>query len=319
MKTYNKKLADAFSEIADLMGILGEGFFRVRAYREAARVLTEETEPITKKNTDEKEFLAIPRIGKALAAKMMELIETGKMRLLDELRIQVPKSVRALLKIPGLGPGRIGKIFLLAGITTKRQLIKAAKNNELINLPGFGQKSIDKIMMAIVMDQQKKKRHNRKEVEPIAKKLTALLKKIKGVRSAEPAGSYRRGNKTVGDLDVLVVGPKSAAAATEKLITRTYLNLTMLASGETKISFIILPQNLQVDVRFVPKESYGAALLYFTGSKNYNIMMRKAAIEKGYLLNEYGLFKDGEYVAGETEADVFKKLGLKTIAPKMRK
>ena len=319
MKTYNKDFYKLFNEIADLMGILGEGFFRIRAYREAARVLKEEADPITKNNANKKEFLTIHRIGNALAEKMMEYIKTGKIRFLEELRVQVPKSVVAMLKIPGLGSGRIGKLFFLADIKSKRELVKAAKNGELIALPGFGQKTIDKILQAIKLDQQKKKRHNRKDVEPIAKKLTPILRKIKGVKAVEIAGSYRRGAKTVGDLDILVVGTRHSASSAKKPIFKSFPDHTVLASGETKIAFMIFRQNLQVDIRFVPEESYGAALLYFTGSKDYNIMMRKVAIEKGYLLNEYGLFNEGEYIAGRTEEEVYRKLNLPIIPPAQRK
>ncbi|MCK5604062.1 hypothetical protein KAR91_19400 [Candidatus Pacearchaeota archaeon] len=319
MKKYNNDFYKLFNEIADLMGILGEGFFRVRAYREAARVLKEEADPITKQNANEAEFLQINRIGKALAQKMMEYIETGKMRFLEDLRLEIPKTVRAMLKIPGLGPGRIGKLFLLASITSKKELVKAAKNEELLALPGFGQKTIDKILEAIEADRQKKKKHKRSEVEPIAKKIINLLKKIKGVKKAEAAGSFRRQAKAVGDLDVLIVGSKRLVINAEKQILKTFPNLTILGRGETKFSFVIKKNDLQIDIRFVPEESYGAALLYFTGSKVFNIKMRQHAIKKGFLLNEYGLFKDGEYVAGKTEKEVCRKLGIKWVDPEKRR
>ena len=125
------------------------------------------------------------------------------------------------------------------------------------------------------------------------------------------AGSYRREFKTVGDLDILVVGARDLVSKAKQQITKLFPSITILASGESKMAFVIFPQNLQIDIRFVPEESYGAALLYFTGNKDYNVMMRKVAINKGYLLNEYGLFKNGEYIAGRTEKDVYKKLEIK--------
>lgn len=317
MKRYNKKIYTAFNEIADLMGIMGEGFFRVRAYREAGRVIMEEADTITEKTT-KKELLEISRIGQALADKILELIKTGNIKFLDKLREEIPKSVRNLLKIPGLGPGRIGKLYFLADIKTKAQLIRAAKNDELISLPGFGQKTIDNILNAIASSQQKKKRHKRKELEPTAKKITTLLKKIEGVKRVEIAGSYRRQKATVGDLDILVSGKVDLKKA-EKKVLRPYPKHALLGSGTTKISFVIFPDNLQIDIRFVPNESWGAALLYFTGSKDYNVMMRRVAIEKELLLNEYGLFKDGEYIAGKTEKEVCKKLNLPYLEPKDRK
>ncbi|MBN2087948.1 hypothetical protein JW758_06410 [Candidatus Peregrinibacteria bacterium] len=319
MKTYNKDLYKLFNEIADLMGIMGEGFFRTRAYREGARVIMEEAEPITKKNASEQEFLKLPRIGGALSNKMMEYIKTDKIKFLEELRKEVPKSVRDMLKIPGIGPGRVRKLYFMSGINSKRELIKMAKTGELESLPGFGKKTIDKIILAIETDQQKKKKHKRSEVEPIAKKLINAIKKIKGVKKAEIAGSFRREAKLLGDLDMLVVGPKSVTKKTESVIKKIFPEHTMLASGDTKVSLIIAPEKLQIDVRFVPEESYGAALLYFTGSKEHNVMMRRVAIANGYLLNEYGLFKDGEYVAGESEKEIYDKLGIKYIKPKNRK
>jgi len=318
MKTYNEDFYKLLTEIADLLAITGAGFFQVRAYREAARVIMEEADPITKKNASIEAFKELPRIGDAIAQKMMSYIKTGKIKALEELRKEVPKGVRELLKIPNLGPGRIGKLYFMAGVSNKRELIKYAKSGEMINLPGFGEKSVEKILQALASNQQKKKRHTRKDVEPVAKKLLSILKKMKLVHSVEVAGSYRRGAVTVGDLDILVTGDLDNAKA-EKAIRKVYPDITILGSGETKISFVIFPNNLQIDIRFLPKESYGAALLYFTGSKDFNVKMRKKAIEMGYLLNEYALFKDGEYYKGATEQAVFKALNMKYVEPKKRK
>ena len=318
MKTYNKKLYEVLNEIADLLAITGAGFFQVRAYREAGRVIMEEGGPITSKNASIQSFKALPRVGDAIAKKMMDYIKTGKIKALEELRKEVPKGVRDMLKIPNLGPGRIGKLYFMAGVHNKRELIKYAKSGEMVNLPGFGEKTVEKILEAIASDQQKKKRHERKEVELIAKKITAILKKMKAVKSAEPAGSFRRQAATVGDLDILVTGDLDNTK-TLKAVEKEFGKVTILGSGETKISFVIFPQNLQVDIRVLPEESYGAAMLYFTGSKDFNVKMRKTAIEMGYLLNEYGLFKAGEYIAGETEKEVFEKLEMKPVLPKNRK
>ena len=318
MKTYNEDFYRLFNEIADLMAITGAGFFQVRAYREAARVLMEEADPITKKNASVKAFKELPRIGNAIADKMMSYIKTGKIKTLEELRKEVPKGVRELLKIPNLGPGRIGKLYFMAGVSNKRELIKYAKSGEMINLPGFGEKSVEKILQALASNQQKKKRHARKDVEQVAKKLLSIFKKMKSVHSAEVAGSYRRGAPTVGDLDILVTGDLDNAKF-EKTVRKVFPDIAILGSGETKISFVIFPNNLQIDIRFLPKESYGAALLYFTGSKDFNVMMRKKAIELGYLLNEYALFKDGEYFKGATEKEVFKALNMKYVEPAKRK
>lgn len=318
MKSYNEELSSAFYEIGDLMSLLNENGFKIRAYYEAARRLKEDFRPITKKDS-KASLMEIPRVGDALAEKMLEYMKKGKISYLERLRRQIPKAVRDLLKIPHLGPNRVRDLYINLGIKSKKDLLKHAKNGKIIELPGFGDKLVSQILNAIEKGQEKKKRHERTTVEPIAKKLINLLKKIKGVQKVEVAGSYRRGAKTVGDLDLLVVGARNLAPKTEKQITKTFKNLTLLASGETKVAFVLFPQNLQVDIRFVPKESYGAALLYFTGNKDFNIKMRKVAIEKGYLLNEYGLFDAGEYVAGKTEEEVCKKLDFKLPPPKQRK
>lgn len=318
MQTYNEDFYRLFNEIADLMSILGENSFKIRAYRAGALRLKEEVSPITKKTASQEELMKIPGIGIALAEKMMQYIKTGKIKYLEELRKAIPKPVREMLEIPHLGPNRVRDIYLKLGIKTKKDLVKAAKNGDIEALPGFGKKLVASILDAIEKGQEKKKRHERKEVAPIAKKIFAILKKMKGVKAAEIAGSFRREAPTVGDLDILVTGTLDNDA-TLKALQKEFGELSILGNGETKISFVIFPNNLQVDIRFLPAESYGAALLYFTGSKDFNVMMRKKAIEKGYLLNEYALFENGEYIAGKTEQDVFDKLDMEFVAPKNRK
>ena len=300
------------------MSILNENSFKIRAYREAARRLKEDFRPITKKDTDKKKLMEIPRIGEALADKIIQYVKTGKINYLERLRRQIPKPVRDLLKIPHLGPNRVRDLYINLGVKSKADLKKYAKTGKIAEIPGFGDKLVEQIMQAIETGQKKKKRHDRKEIKPIAKKLVSILKRIKGVKKVDIAGSYRRKLSTVGDLDILVCGAPVAGIA-EKRIFKAFSNTTSLASGETKIAFVIFPQNLQVDIRFVPEESYGAALLYFTGSKDFNVNMRKTAIEKGYLLNEYGLFESGEYIAGKTEEEVFTKLDMPVVSPEQRK
>ncbi len=318
MKNTNNEISQCFNEIADLMAILNENSFKIRAYREAARRLKEEFEPITKK-TGKKELMKMPGIGDTLADKIIQYLKNGKIRYLEQLRKKIPKPVRDLLKVPHLGPNRVRDLYLNLDIQSKDDLKKYAKSGEIAKLNGFGDKLVKQILGALETGQKKKKRHERSEVKPIADKLVRLLEKIKGVKKAAVAGSYRRKARTVGDLDILVVGSKKAAEKAVEQVEKSFKDLTFLAKGETKVAFVIFPENLQVDIRLVPQESYGAALLYFTGNKDYNVMMRKAAIEKGYLLNEYGLFKDGEYIAGRTEKEVFEKLGMKYAKPEMRK
>lgn len=318
MKSYNEDFYILFNEIADLMAILNENSFKIRAYRSAARTLKEDIHPITKKDASEEAFKKLPGIGEAIAEKMMQYIETGKIKWLEELRKAVPKPVREMLDIPHLGPNRVRDIYINLGIQSKKDLVKAAKDGRIVALPGFGDKLVESILEAIEKGQEKKKRHERKEVKAVAKKIMDILTRMKSVKATEVAGSYRREAPTVGDLDILVTGNLDNEK-TEKAIREAFPDITILGNGETKISFVIFPNNLQVDIRFLPAESYGAALLYFTGSKDFNVMMRKKAIELGYLLNEYGLFKAGEQVAGKTEQEVFDKLGMKFVEPKNRK
>jgi len=318
MKTYNEDFYRLFHEIADLMAILSENSFKIRAYREAARRIKEELHPIKKAGASEEEFMKQPGIGEAIAKKMMEYIETGEIAYLEKLRKQVPKPVRELLNLPHLGPIRVRDLYIQLGVKSKKDLIKAAKNGDIEKLPGFGSTLVESILEAIQKGQEKKKRHERSEVELVAKKLIGILKAMKTVKGAEVAGSYRRQTPTVGDLDILVTGDLNNDRLL-KAVQKEFGEITVLGSGETKISFVIFPNNLQVDIRFLPKESYGAALLYFTGSKDFNVKMRKKAIQLGYLLNEYALFKDGEYYKGATEEEVFETLGMKYVEPRKRK
>jgi DNA polymerase (family X) len=318
MKSYNDDIYRLFNEIADLLSLLDENSFKIRAYRVVARRLKEDYRPITKKDAKEEVLRQIPGVGPALAEKMIQYIKEGKIDILEKLHRQIPQAVRDMLGIPHLGPKRVRQLFIDLGIKSKEDLIKQAKSGAIADLPGFGEKLVQSILGAMESGQEKKRRHERKDIEPIAKKLIKILKSTKGVIKVEIAGSYRRKNETVGDLDILVLGEKSAAEA-EKNLFKAFQDTTMLANGETKISFMIFPENLQVDIRFVPPDSYGAALLYFTGSKDFNVMMRKVAIGKGYLLNEYGLFENGEYIAGKTEKEVFQRLDLPVVPPKKRK
>lgn len=316
MKSYNEAFENHFNEIADLMSILGENNFKIRAYRDVARKMKEEIDPIYKDIT-KKELKKTPGVGDALADKMIEFIETGKMNYLEKLRNQIPQAVRDLLKIPHLGPNRVRDLYLKLAIKSKEDLLKKAKEGQIAELDGFGDKLVQQILTAIETGQEKKKRHNRNEVIPVVEKIMEILKEFKTVTHAEVAGSYRRQAETIGDIDILVGGTIDKIQF-KSSIQKTFAEITFLADGETKMAFVVFPENLQVDIRFVADESYGSALLYFTGSKDFNVKMRKIAIEKGCLLNEYGLHKDGEKIAGKTEEEVFKALDMEFTEPNYR-
>ncbi len=317
MKSYNETFEKQFNEIADLMSILGENAFKIRAYKDIARKMREEINPIQKKGATKAKFKKIPGVGEALASKMMEYLETGKMQYLEKLRSKIPKAVRDLLNVPHLGPNRVRDLYLKLGIKSKADLKKKAESGAIAELDGFGDKLVGQILNALATGQEKKKRHKREDIKPVVKKIITLLKSIKGVKQVEVAGSYRRQYPTVGDIDILVSG-KSITREAEEVIKEEFKELTIIASGDTKVAFVIFPENLQVDIRFVQEESYGSALLYFTGSKDFNVKMRRIAIDQKCLLNEYGLFKDGEYIAGKTEEEVFEALNFPNTKPEKR-
>lgn len=316
-RLYNDEFYHLFNEIADLLELLNENGFKIRAYRTAAQRL-KEVAPITQEKATLAVFKKIPGVGEAIAEKMMQYIQTGQVDYLEDLRGRVPKGVRELLRVPHLGPKRVRQLHLNLGIQSPEDFAAAARRGEIDPLPGFGPRLIEQILSAIGSGRLKKKRHLRPVVEPYAKTLLALLQKIPGVQRAHVAGSFRRGLPEVGDLDFVVLGQGLAVQA-EQVILAAFPDALWLGSGPTKLSFVVVPEQLQVDLRFVPEESYGAALLYFTGNKEFNIMMRKKAIQRDMLLNEYGLFtKDGEYIAGRTEEEVFKALAMKYQSPEKR-
>ena len=315
MPVVNATIAAIFDEIADLLDIQGANPFRVRAYRNAARTIGELGTDIKILMERGTALTDIPGIGEDLSNKIAEIVETGKCRFLERLRKEVPPAVTELLRIPGLGPKRVKILWHDLEIQTLEQLLRAAKEGRIRELHGFGEKTEERILEAAQAHLTEARRFKLSVAAQHAEGLTAYLSKVRGVRKVETAGSLRRMRETVGDLDLLV-----AADAGSPVMERfaSYEEVKeVLASGPTR-GTVILKAGIQVDVRVIPQESYGAALQYFTGSKAHNIALRRIAQDKGYKLNEYGVFKGERRVAGETEESVYKALGLRWIPPELR-
>jgi DNA polymerase (family X) len=312
----NEAIANVLSQVADLLEIEGASTFRVRAYRGAARTVGALASPagsLPEKGTGSLEEL--PGIGKDLAGKIRELAETGELALLHELKERTPESLIHLLELPGLGPKRAKAIYEGLGIDTIDELEKAAREGRLRALKGVGPKLEAQILEGILARAARGKRillaQAEAEIEPIVRR----LREAPGVSRIEVAGSYRRRRDNVGDVDILVAADVSSGIG--KLLIADGATEKVLADGETKTS-VVLKSGLQVDLRVVPAESFGAALHYFTGSKAHNIAIRTLGVRKKLKINEYGVFQDSTRLSGEREEDVFASVGLAFVPPELR-
>jgi len=312
---HNEEIAAVFEEMADLLSIQAENAFRVRAYRRAAQVLRSLPQELAQMGGVEA-FDALPGIGADLAAKIEELLRTGQLAALERLRKQVPKGVRELLSVPGLGPVRVRALFSGLKVRGIEDLRRAIQADRLRQLRGFGPRLQQRLAQAVAARQEiAPARMPYVEATPFAAALKPYLQSLPGVLRVEIAGSYRRGRDTVGDLDVLVCAEPSSRPITA---LKQYGELhTLTASGSTKASGL-LRNGLQIDVRVLPPQSFGAALHYFTGSREHSIHLRRRAQELGFKLNEYGLFHGSRRVAGATEEELFAALGLTYIPPELR-
>lgn len=312
----NIEVALIFEEIADLLELEEESPFRIRAYRNAARVITELSESIVAIASDEERKLEdLPGIGKDLAGKIRIIIETGDLPLRQELAKKVPPGIRDMLKIPGLGPKRLRLLNKKANIQSLEDLQTAIREQRLRDIRGFGSKTEANLEKAIQFLTETSSRCALCEAKVYADALVRYLKSAKGVGQVCVAGSFRRRKETVGDLDILVTcrNPVALMDHFEKYQGR----LEIVGRGPTKMT-IRLGNKLQVDIRVVPDECYGAALLYFTGSKQHNIVLRRIAQAKGLKLSEYGLFRGKRVIASRTEEDIYSALKLSWIPPELR-
>jgi DNA polymerase (family 10) len=315
MPVHNNDIADVFDEIADFLEIEGENPFRIRAYRNAAgtvRGLGDELKDMVADNADLTELAGI---GKELAAKIREILETGTAKALSKLQARIPGTVLEILRLPNLGPKRVRVLYRDLKIETLQQLSQAARKGHIRALDGFGEKIENAILEAIEAQAQKEKRFKIAEAKPYVDSLIEYLQKVPGVKDVVAAGSYRRSRETVGDLDILVAARKGSPVMDRFLEYDEVKNV--LSRGATRSS-IVLRCGLQVDVRRVERASFGAALQYFTGSKSHNIAIRRLGQQRGLKINEYGVFRFEKRVAGKTEASVYRMVDLAYIPPELR-
>ncbi len=308
----NQEIADIFYQIADMLEILDVPF-KPQAYRRAAMVLESLPEDVEKiyKSKGVKGIEEIPGIGKNLSKKIIEYVETGKIKKLEELKKKVPGDLVKIMNIKGIGPKKVKAIYNTLKITTVEEFKKACIEHKIRRLKGFGEKT-EKLILEGLKNLEER-RFLLGITLPMSKSIIELLKPY--VNKIEVAGSIRRRKETNGDIDILATStnPKKAMDIFVKMndVER------ILAHGETKSS-VILKNGIQVDLRIVKDDEFGSALQYFTGSKSHNIRLREIAIKKGMKLNEYGLFKGEKKIAGNSEKEVYKKLGLQFVPPEMR-
>jgi DNA polymerase (family 10) len=319
----NKAIANIFYETADLMEINGDDSFRIRSYRRAAEAIEGLPEQVSSLVDEPKRLLEIPGIGKGMVANIQELCRSRKLVVHQELLQKYRPTMLELLKIQGLGPKTIALLWSAFQVSDVSGVERLAREGKLRELPRLSEKSEQKILKAIENYRRITGRFLLDEADRTAEKLTEHLKHIKGIEKITPAGSLRRGRETVGDLDMLITGPCCVDDQQRSDLIEEILRfpgiMEVLAKGDNKVSFK-LRSGMQVDVRTLPPESYGAAMQYFTGSKNHNVTLRQRALKMGYSLSEYGLFRldNDKRVAGATEEEIYDTLKLDTIPPELR-
>ena len=315
MPVHNADIAAIFEEIAELLEIENANPFRVRAYRNAARALQSLGVPATDMVAKGEDLTELPGIGGDLAAKIREIIETGSCRTLEKLRTQTPPTVTALLRIPGLGPKRVRTLYHELDVHTLDQLARAARDGRIRELPGFGAKTEQSILGGIETHVTEAGRFKLALAAQYAEPLRNYLEGSPGATRVVIAGSYRRCKETVGDLDILVTANDSTNVM-DRFVAYDEVK-DVLAKGSTRAT-VVLKSGLQVDVRVVGEESFGAALQYFTGAKAHNIELRRLAHDRKLKLSEYGVFQGSTRVAGDSEESVYASVGLPWIPPELR-
>ncbi len=316
----NARIAETFELIADLLEFSDANPFRVRAYRNGARAIRDYPQQMESVRQDsDAEFTDIAGVGKDLAEKVATLLDTGSVPMLDELLEEIPKSVLEILRIPGLGPKKAAALYNTLGISTLDQLKAACEAHQVRDLKGFGAKTEETILAGMSLAQTAGDRMLWAIADQFAQAIRDHLESCKSIKQLEVAGSYRRGRETVGDLDILVVSSK-VDEVMDRLGEFPELE-SVVGRGPTKMT-IRVADGPQVDLRVVPAKSFGAALVYFTGSKQHNIVLRGMAKDRGLKINEYGVFRVRDeketFVAGRTEKEVYKALELPWIPPTLR-
>lgn len=310
----NREIAEIFENMADMLSIADENPFKIRAYRKAAVNILELREAVEDAAARD-ELTGIPGVGKELADKIKEYVETGRMKEYEKLQEKIPLETTELLRIPGLGPKTLSLFFSELGVRNLADLEKALDGPEILKFKGMGQKKIEDIRKGISLLRESKERRQLGVVLPLGESLAAAVSRIPGTEGTILAGSLRRMRETVKDIDVLTISDNPPEVI--EAFTSLRPEKDVLASGGTKGS-VILQGGIQADLRVVGPESYGAALLYFSGSKAHNVRLRGLAQKMGLKINEYGVFRGEEMIAGETEAEIYRTLGLPFIPPELR-
>jgi len=312
---HNSQISDLLNRLADLLEIEEANPFRVRAYRNAARTISDLLHSVESMIAAGVDLSDLPGIGEDLAGKIREIVATGHLSLLDSVEKRTPKALAELVALPGLGPKRVKALHEALAIETLEDLARAARAGKIRALPGFGAATEQKILQEIQRRAERQKRPVLAVAERLAEPLLDYLKAVEGVRRAIIAGSYRRRQETVGDIDILVTCARGSPVIDHFVAYEDVDDV--IAKGDTR-STVVLRGGLQVDLRVVPDVSYGAALHYFTGSKAHNIAVRTMAVRKGLKLNEYGVFRGDTRIAGRSEEEIFAQVGLPYIPPELR-
>ena len=310
----NRPIAQVLSEIADLLEIKGENVFKIRAYRSAAETIAAWADPVAR--MDERQLHELPGIGKDLATKVRELVDTGTCRFHQDLLLEFPSTILDLLRLQGVGPKTVALLYSTLNIRSVDELVAAAHAGRLRELKGMGPKKEALILKAVEERQKDAGRHLLSDTTTIAAEFVAYLRQQAPTAELTPVGSLRRGCETCGDIDILAVGAE--ATLMEQFVAFPRVE-RVLGQGDTKSS-VRIAGGYQADLRLVPAESRGAAMQYFTGSKAHNVRLRDRAIQQGLKLNEYGLFRvdDDNRVAGETEEGIYEALGMAWVPPELR-
>ncbi len=315
MSLSNADIAAVFNEIAELLELQGANAYRIRAYRNAARIVSASTVELGERVASGEALPKMRGIGADLSAKLSEIATTGSCELHERLRSEVPPALIALLRISGLGPKRVTRLHHDLGVESPQQLLEAARAGRVRGLQGFGAKSERQLIDHLQQQLTPEARRPLALATASADALTAELRDCAGVRAVTVCGSFRRRCETVGDLDLLVVGGEPQA------VMRSFVHhpavRDIVAQGTTRAT-VVLRSGLQVDLRAVEPEAEGAALVYFTGSKAHNLALRRLAQRQGLKINEYGVYRGNKRIAGDTEASVYQAVGLPLIPPELR-
>jgi DNA polymerase (family 10) len=315
MPVYNADVARVFNQVADLLEIEGANQYRVRAYRDAARSITTLSRSVVDMVEQGEDLTKLPGIGEDLAGKIEEIVKTGDLRQLEEVEQRTPPELAQMLNIAGLGPKRVQTIYEELGVTTLADLKEAAEEGQVADLYGLGEKTEQKIMEDLEQWSEEEDRTRIDVAEEVVRPLLEFLRRWEGIQQVEAACSYRRRQETVGDLDILAISDRGMEAISRFV---NYEDVDeIVVQGETR-STVMFRSGLQVDLRVVAEESYGAALLYFTGSKAHNITLRNMALEEGRKVSEYGVFEGEEQIAGQTEEEIYGLFDLPLIPPELR-